>query len=258
MSEHQYKLFSYSMSSKGLSARLAIDRTPPDMYWNLLGLEVRQESSLSTRLGRVPITATGGGTVPAPLPDTNVHTLARLKGTAGSTWRYAGAGQNIYRIAGDAPGAYGLVTTPNEMSGNRFSAATYRPSFSSFPYIFFADSAAMLKDSGMFLPLQQMGIFPPVIPAIAQLLAAVVVNDIDLFGSPEFPYAQLTQDPNNFYSAPPKVYSGISNPFRSVTISTMVRTNYVFTIPVYAKWSSVLVTTATAHGLSLGQEVGRS
>ena len=141
---------------------------------------------MSSRLGRIPITATSGGTVPAPLPDTNVHTLARLKGVAGNTWRYAGAGQNIYRIAGDAPGAYGLVTTPNEMSGNRFSAATYRPSFSSFPYIFFADSNVMLKDNGLFLPLQQMGIFPPVIPVGAQI-AAVLANEIDLFGSPEFP-----------------------------------------------------------------------
>src|SRR5208337_3452671 len=65
----------------------------------------------------------------------------------------------------------------------------------------------------------------------------------------------LIQDPTNFYGAPPKVYSGISNPVSSVTISTMVRTNHVFTIPVHAQWSSVLVTTATAHGLSFGQEV---
>src|SRR5208337_1891819 len=246
MSEHQYKLFSYSLSSKGLSARLAIDKTPPDMYWNLLGLEVRQENALSSRLGRIPITATSGGAVPAPLPDANVHTLARLKGVAGNTWRYAGAGQNIYRIAGDAQGAYGVVSSPNQMSGNRFSAATYRPNFSSFPYIFFADSQAMLKDNGQFNPLQQMGIFPPVIPVAAQI-AGFLVNDIDLFGSPTFPLVPLYQ----YWGSPPKAYSNITAT-TNLTVSTVVRTNHFF---IRRAYSTVLVTVTSAHGLSLGQQV---
>jgi hypothetical protein len=220
MSEHQYKEFSYAFTSKGLAARFAIDKTPEEMYWNLLGLEVRQENALSSRLGRIPITATGS--TPNPLPETNVHTLSRLKGTSGNAWRYAGAGFNIYRRTGNTPGPYSPVTL-GSMSGNRFSSATYRPSFSSFPYIFFADSKSMLKDNGSFSPLQQWGIFPPVIPPTAKV-TGTLLSVVDAAGNNPTPVSTRT-------------YSNIS-PNLSAPIASISRAGGIVT-----------VTTSTPHGI---------
>src|SRR5208337_272972 len=132
-----------------------------------------------------------------------------------------------------------------QMSGNRFSAATYRPNFSSFPYIFFADSQAMLKDNGQFNPLQQMGIFPPVIPAAAQI-AGFLANEIDNFGSPTA-IGVLVFGLN--IGAPIKTYSNITAPI-NLTISTVVRTEG----PLPERPTSVLVTTTAPHGLSYGQQ----
>lgn len=244
MSEHQYKEYSYAFTSKGLSARASIDKTPPEMYWNLLGLEVRQEGAVSSRLGRIPITAVSNGTVPVPLTDTNIHTLSRLKGVGANTWRYAGAGQNIYRITGDGQGAYAVVSGINQMSGNRFSAVTFRPSFSSFPYIFFADSSAMLKDNGTFNPLQQMGIFPPVIPVAAQV-SGFLANQIDNFGSPQFPTVSY-----GFWGTPPKTYSNITPPV-VLNISAISRVLG----PLPRRPTAVVVTTSVPHGLTVGQAV---
>lgn len=188
MAEHQYLEYTYAFTSKGLAARFSFDRTPEGMYWNLLGLEVRQEQTISSRLGRIPITT-------VPLTDLNVHTLSRLKGISGNTYRFGGAGKNVYRISGDSPGTYAKVNGTTLLSGNRFSTFTYRPSFSSFPYIFFADSQVMLKDNGTFNPLQQMGIFPPFIPPTLQV-AGFLDTPIDLFfeggTSPVRSFANIT------------------------------------------------------------------
>lgn len=228
MAEHQYKEYAYPFVSKGLAARFAIDKTSPEMYWNLLGLEVRQEDALSSRLGRIPITTT-------PLADTNVHTLSRLKGTSGNTFRYAGAGQSIYRLAGDQSGAYTKVVNA-KLSGNRFSSATYRPSFSSFPYIFFADSAVMLKDNGGMNPLQQMGIFPPIFPPIVGL-ASFSVNVIDPFG--DWVFVSRTN-----IDGVPKTITGLT-PVTSAPIANIVRNNNLVT-----------VTTSIAHGLPVSSSSG--
>lgn len=238
MSEHFYKEFSYAFTPKGLAARFAFDKTPEGMYWNLLGVEVRQEEALSSRLGRIPITATGS--VPTPLADLNVHTLSRLKGTGGNTWRYAGAGQNLYRRAGDTPGPYTQVSGINQMSGNRFSAATYRPSFSSFPYIFFADAVSMLKDNGSLSPLQQWGIFPPVIPA-GGVVSGQINDLIDDFGAD---IKRLSPGASGYF-----VPSGFGASL-SGTISTVVVT------ASFGNQNATVVTSAP-HGIPISARSGQ-
>jgi len=411
MAEHQYKEYTYAFTSKGLSARFAIDKTPPNMYWNLLGLEVRQEGTLSSRLGRIPITMSG--TEALPLADLNIHTLSRLKGVSGNTFRYAGAGENIYRIAGDANGAYTLVSGPAPIagssqgyaglatdegglnpwanpanaegppdslfatstivslpfpakvttngllltgfslppipagmiisgiqvtingfqsnanvdcavtaflffgsaaigiekvsafplssgnvilggqqdkwntgltpaqiidpsfgvllnglidlppfapgqtctysidsvqitvfyslpgvtSGNRFSSATYRPTFSSFPYIFFADSEIMLKDNGSFDPLEQWGIYPPLIPPTTKI-SGTLFDSVDLFGSISASRVGLLGEqilPIDF----PKTYTNFTPPLTGAITSLVRASNFV------------VVTTAVPHGIPL-------
>lgn len=177
MPDPQYKTVDYVFQSRGVVARYVIDRMPPGTYANLLNWEARQENALSTRLGRVAITDDGANN--QALADTDIHTLGRLKGLS-DTYRYAGAGANLYRRTGDTPGAYATINGSNALSGNRFSMTKYRPARSAFPYIFFADQDQMLKDNGALGTAQRWGIFRPTIPPALEVQAASK-TDIELF-----------------------------------------------------------------------------
>lgn len=166
MPDQTYQTFDYELRDKGIVARFLKDDAPPDSYLNLDGWEVRQENSLSSRLG--PAMITTNGTNNTPLTDLNVHTLRRNKGI-GNTWRYAGAGLNLYRRTGDTHGAYSQINSVS-LSGSRFSADVYRPNLSSAPYLFIADAAVMLKDNGAG-NAQNWGGLPPLIPPSISIAA---------------------------------------------------------------------------------------
>lgn len=181
MTDVGYKPFPLIFSSKGLLSRYAIDRAPtPDSFWfNHANAELsRQENAINSKVGRHAITQNGTNNL--ALADTNIHTLGRLKGLLGATYRYAGAGANLYRRTGDTDGGYATING-SVLSGKRFSIATYRPNLSSYPYAFFADASAMLKDNGTLAAAQQMGIFPPLIPPTASLeaFAEVLIDDFE-------------------------------------------------------------------------------
>src|SRR5438132_2264788 len=185
--DSNYQTFPFIYVNKGLVARFALDRPPdPNVFFNLLAAESRQENSVSTKLGRHALTQNGVNNT--PLADTNVHTLARLKSLGGNTYRYAGAGTNLYRRVGDTDGAYATINGATPLSGNRFSTGTYRPDLSSFPYLFVADSSAMLKDNGTLTTAQRMGILQPTIPATATNLAAVLTSIQDFEVDSGFTY----------------------------------------------------------------------
>src|SRR5207245_2177865 len=182
-----YQSLPFIYINKGLIQRYAIDRAPDaNLFFNLLNAESRIENAISTRLGRHTIPQ--NGTSNLPLADANVHTLSRLKGLGGATYRYAGAGTNLYRRVGDTDGAYTTINGATPLSGNRFSTGTYRLDFSSAPYLFVADSAAMLKDNGTLTTAQRMGILQPTIPATATNLAAVLTSIQDFEVDSGFTY----------------------------------------------------------------------
>ena len=166
MPVQQYVSYPYVMSSKGLQQRYTIDRMGDHCYWNHGNAESRQENSIASRLGHIAITT--NGTNNSPLADANIVTLARLKGLS-QGYRYAGAGQNLYRST-DATNVYTKINGSALFSGNPFSSAVYRPTNSSYPYIFFADSQQMQKDNGSLSQTQQWGIFPPTAPPQLSLL----------------------------------------------------------------------------------------
>ena len=179
MTAQDYKTFSYRFDSKGLIARAPADNLPPGFYANVENLESRIEGAFSSRYGRVAITASPGTKVNTPLPAA-VHSLSRLKslnnldGTA-NTYRYAGAGSSLYRRQGDAPGAYSLILTG--LSGKRFSTIDYRPSFSSYPYLFLADALKMVKDNGS--GVTRWGIFRPATPVKASLESPTFIANFE-------------------------------------------------------------------------------
>ena len=184
MAEQTYRDYPQVFATKGVVARYAFDRFPEGTYLNLQNIEARQENALSSRLGRIPLTS--DGTTNFPLADHDIHTLAYMRGLVGALFRYAGAGENIYRRAGSAGGAFtqlGMPTIPGysaaeTFSGNRFSNAQYRPDFNANPWIFFADEAAMVKDNGSLNPLEIWGIYPPTIPPDVDLsgFASIIID----------------------------------------------------------------------------------
>ncbi len=165
MPDPRYQTFSFITGSRGLVARYAIDRAPEGTWLNLDNMELREEMALSSRFGLDIITTDGADNTPL---GASVHTLGRLKGLS-QTFRYGGAGTTLRRRTGDTNGAYTQIGTG--FSGSRFSMVVYRPDFSSFPYIFFADKSVMKKDNGTFGTVQNWGILPPTIPAILQVQA---------------------------------------------------------------------------------------
>lgn len=184
MTHPAYQSYPYIYTSKGLNARNTIDRLPQQMYWNLQNAECRQENSIASRLGRIPVSVEPAilGGANAPLSISPLTSLARLKGLT-LPYRYAGAGSLLYR--GSLPeveqSPYVPINGTYPFSGQRFSSANYRPNNTSIPYIFFADEAAMVKDNGNLGQVELWGIFPPVAPALVTLGSPLteVVDDMD-------------------------------------------------------------------------------
>lgn len=172
-----YAKFPFSFINKGWQARYVLDVPPdPHTYLNLTNIQSREENTLSSKYGTDSIT--NDGTNNTPLPDANVHTLTRLK-SINQVYRYAGAGTNLYRRAGDSNGAYTKINGSAALSGNRFTSATYRPNFSSTPFIFFADQAQMLKDNGLLNPAERWGGYAPETPPTG-MLGSPLIDTINL------------------------------------------------------------------------------
>ncbi len=94
----------------------------------------------------------------------SVNTLGRLKSLGGNVYRYASAAGNLYRIAGNNPGAW--TSIQSGLSLSRCSMVSYTPPFSSLPYIYIADANLMLQDNGTGSP-SRWGILWPQQPMYA-------------------------------------------------------------------------------------------
>jgi len=159
-----YVTFPNKFVSRGVVARYADDTLPQGTYLNEQNCEEQTENTITSRLGSTIINRTG--TTINALP-AGVHSLGRLLGLDSTSWRYAGAGQVLYRRNGDTQGAYTQIAAG--MSGGQWSSAVYRPTLSSYPYLFIADAGKMLKDNGSFTNPQQWGIFAPSFPVRTQI-----------------------------------------------------------------------------------------
>ena len=216
MSEQVYRDQPFIFGSKGIVARYALDRCPPQTYLNTQNLEARQENALSTRLGSYVVNTDPISAGNLPLGAGSVYGLARLK-TQTATYRYAGCVNRLFRRTGDTLGAFTEVGNGPEFSGSRFSSLLYRPSFSSTPWIFFADQNVMRKDNGFPGLLEQWGIFPPVYPA-QTTFGGILETDVDLWGSDLFD-AQPTRTFTNFTPTSSSIAS-ITRTSNTVTVVT--------------------------------------
>lgn len=173
MPENPYSAIPYLFQSKGLSARMAVDRVPPGGYLNLKGCYERAEDAMSSRYGsqiinRDPDIAGSGTNYYLPNP---VQTISRLKYNA-NVYRYAGSGDTLYRRVGDTQGQYTSIYTG--LSGQPFGSASTSCFGSSLNYLFIADLGGNIKDSGTGTPTQ-WGITGPNQPANATEFGPIVL-----------------------------------------------------------------------------------
>jgi hypothetical protein len=185
-----YESIEFIFRSKGVVARPIVDRAPENTYLNLDGALEREEESLSSTYGTVIINRTAGSPglnffLPNP-----IVTLSRLySAQTGNAYRYAGDDHGIlYRRATDTQGPY--LAIANGLSGKRWSSVVNTTYGSSTPYLFIADAALMLKDSGTGGPTR-IGILPPNDIANTTPFAAQILP-IDFFQAPLGSYA-ITQ-----------------------------------------------------------------
>jgi hypothetical protein len=193
MPDSGYKTDSFIFSSAGLVARYAPDRVPdprfhpdavlPRPYLNLMNAESRRENALSSRRGRTLLSGDYAAGLNKPLTTggagTDIHTIGRLK-SIGATIRYAINGIKLYVRTGDTPGAYThfVLSSPDFTSGSKASFVTYRPDFSSTPYLFLADAGRLDKftyTSGTNFTYK-WGISPPPYLPSAVIGAAGLLN----------------------------------------------------------------------------------
>lgn len=161
--DQNYSTSNFVLVSKGINSRAADDTLPSSTYLNMDSIEELAENALGSRLGSQIVNRTGN--VINPLSGL-VHSVTKLAGLNGAAWRYAGSGSNLYRRPGLTQGPYTIIS--NTLSGQPWQAVVYRPDLSSTPYLFVADAAGMLKDNGSLAAPQQMGIFQPQYPVVAQ------------------------------------------------------------------------------------------
>ncbi len=173
MADSVYKQSSYIYQSRGIIARNVSDQAPPFTYLQLTNAEERQETAVSSRLGGTIISTTGLN---------NIYTLTKLISSPGNFTRYlggySGSQPGIYYQS--SPTAFSLLTT--NTSGNPFTTVVARTFEASLPWLFIADSQAMLKSSGPGV-VEGWGITPPNQPLQAALWAPNAVNLATFNGS---------------------------------------------------------------------------
>lgn len=160
MSDPAYQTKNYRFTNGGLVARYVSDKLPPGTYLNVENLESRRENSMSSRFGLQALTQNGTTNQPLGAP---IHSLAKMQ-ALGPMYRYAGAAGTLYRSG--VPTSFQSIAS--NLSGNRMSMWPYRPAANSSPWMFIADQAQLLKDSGTG-NAENWGIAPPEQPPTLQI-----------------------------------------------------------------------------------------
>lgn len=174
-----YKPYNFIFASRGIIARKVDDTASPEEYLNLDNCEQIAENAFSQRLGSAIINCQGSIGQGVYALDGSVVTVAKLAGLAGAAWRYAvtDAG-TLWRRSGLGKGAFTSIAS--SLSGNPIWAVAASPSAQiNTPYLFMADSTRMMKDNGSLAAPQQMGIFQPQFPVLAEAQdpSSVVLDD---------------------------------------------------------------------------------
>jgi hypothetical protein len=163
----QYAPIPYVYIDKGLIARDQTDECPPYTYIQSMNTLARAENSLSSRYGTIIVNrdAVGSGTS-NHFFTSPVTSLSRLNYQS-NAWRYAGlANGTLQRRTGSTQGAFTQLALPKTwygaqiaLSGNAFDSVIDNCFETSQAYLFIADAAASIKDSGSGNP-QLWGIDP--------------------------------------------------------------------------------------------------
>jgi hypothetical protein len=212
MPDPVFKTYNVRFNSRGVVARYVDDSAPNESLLNENNCEELAEGAIGQRLGTTIINKSG--TTVYPLAG-SVHSVSKLNGLSGAAWRYAGAGQYLYRITGLSTGAYTQISS--SMSGSPWQAVAYQPTdITSYPYLFIADAAQMKKDNGTFSAPQQMGIFQPQYPVQAQAQDPDEII-LDAFQSSAYTTSNISSFSDNYVL----VSTNTSNAVTSTGIQTV-------------------------------------
>lgn len=276
----KYGAIPFIYRSLGLVARIQTDQAPELYYLNLLNMQERAEESYSSRYGTVIVNRDPNGTVNGQnyYFGHPITSLARLVYQS-NIWRYAGdSAGNLYRRTGDTQGPYTSIYTG--LSGQPFQVIDSNSFQSSTPWLYIYDAAVSIKDSGTGTPVPT-GIDPPPYTANMQPYAPLLTM-IDSFaatnayvtsgvsgwaygsvGTLEATGSQQVVDFSEFLGVSS---SGSSLPFGNVAegMISLLSTNSSINVAISSVQSAnliagiyteLLVTTATAHGRSVGDAI---
>lgn len=225
--QSNYVSKSFLYQSRGLWAREAYDRCPPQTYIQFMNMLEREEEAVSSRYGVFLLTrdAVGSGNSNYFF-SSPVQSLSRLTYTTAAVsyaFRYAGLADGaLWRRGGSdgsggslqsplAPGPYTQLTLPtatggsSALSGQPFQSLVASCYASAQAYLFIADSSASLRDVGVGNPAL-WGIDPP-----PQTLNAV-------------PYSPLLTRIDNFSASNSYVTSNFSTPWTAHPAFTTIPT----------------------------------
>lgn len=254
--ESNYLSKPYVYDSRGLVARYAPDQAPEYTYLQLMNLYERQENSLSSRYGVAIINRSAAGQgVSNYFFASPVTSLSRLT-FAGSAFRYAGlANGTLWRRGGSdgsggslasplAQGPYSQLATPTFLpapSGSPFQSLVASCYASAQAYLFIADEAVSLRDSGTGNP-SAWGIDPPALTVNAVPYSPLLTL-IDDFS------ASNTYSSSGFDGSAPWSYSSITTITAS---SSLLVTDFPEFLGVGGQSFSAGTGTQTATGTTPG------
>ncbi len=270
--------------SQGLIARTQTDQAPELCYLNLLNMQEREENSYSSRYGIVIVNRDPDGTVNGQnyYFANPITSLARML-YQGNIWRYAAdSAGKLYRRSGDAQGPYAQIYSG--LSGKPFQSLITNCFETSQPFLFIYDADISIKDSGTGTPTLT-GIDPPPYTANLQPYAPLLTM-IDNFAagnsytttpsafSVTWAHAAVATlsatsseqivDFSEFFGITPSIGVGSFGPVTAGMLA-LLNSNASISVAITSivsgglaagLYQNLLVTTATAHGLSVGSQIG--
>ena len=197
MPDSVYKEHVLLFQSKGIFARQVDDLVDPQGLLNEDNVEELAEGAYAQRLGSTIVNAQGTIGQPVYPLSGSVKTVFKLGQLAGVYARYAVTSDGaLWRRSSLTVGAYSKISTG--FSGSPCSAASWtNTDWTSSNYAFFADALGMFKDNGAFGAPQQMGIFPPQYPVLAQSQEPPVLVDLDDYVTSAGSYTASNTSPSN-------------------------------------------------------------
>lgn len=207
--------------SKGIFARPVDDLVDQQGLLNENNAEELAEGAYAQRLGSTIVNAQGTMGQPVYPLSGKVVSIFKLGQLDSEYFRYAVTSDGcLWRKSGLGTGEFTKISS--SFSGNPCSIQSFsNTDFTSVVSALFADSDGMSKDTGTFSTPQQMGIFPPQFPVVAQSQepSTLVVLDNYTGASTDYSYSGISSGTISEYIDTSLSSAVTSTGIQSVTVA---------------------------------------